>query len=50
MMQDPNFDLSFEADAVKVARAGDVAYERPGLRPVRGAGDGGSRNGVTRGG
>jgi len=27
MMQDPNFDLSFEADAVKVARAGDMAYE-----------------------
>jgi uncharacterized protein (TIGR02246 family) len=27
MMQDPNFDLSFEADDVVVARAGDFAYE-----------------------
>ena len=27
MMQDPNFDLSFEADNVVVARSGDLAYE-----------------------
>jgi uncharacterized protein (TIGR02246 family) len=27
MMQDPNFALSFEADHVVVARAGDLAYE-----------------------
>lgn len=27
MMQDPNFDLSFEADDVVVARSGDLAYE-----------------------
>ena len=27
MMQDPNFDLSFAADNVVVARAGDQAYE-----------------------
>ena len=27
MMQDPNFALSFEADNVVVARAGDLAYE-----------------------
>lgn len=27
MMQDPNFDLSFEADEVVVARSGDLAYE-----------------------
>ncbi len=27
MMQDPNFELSFEADQVKVARSGDLAYE-----------------------
>ena len=27
MMQDPNFDLSFVADKVKVARSGDMAFE-----------------------
>jgi ketosteroid isomerase-like protein len=27
MMQDPNFSLSFEANAVDVARSGDLAYE-----------------------
>jgi len=27
MMQDPNFDLSFAADHVEVARSGDLAYE-----------------------
>ena len=27
MMQDPAFDLSFEADKVVVARSGDLAYE-----------------------
>ena len=27
LMQDPNFDLSFEADNVVVARSGDLAYE-----------------------
>jgi len=27
MMQDPNFDLSFEADKVVVSRSGDLAYE-----------------------
>ncbi|MDX1569689.1 MAG: DUF4440 domain-containing protein [Xanthomonadales bacterium] len=26
-MQDPNFDLSFEADQVVVSKAGDMAYE-----------------------
>ncbi len=27
MMQDPNFDLSFEADKVVASRSGDLAYE-----------------------
>jgi uncharacterized protein (TIGR02246 family) len=27
MMQDPNFNLSFAADKVEVARSGDLAYE-----------------------
>ena len=27
MMQDPNFDLSFAADHVEVARSGELAYE-----------------------
>jgi uncharacterized protein (TIGR02246 family) len=27
MMEDPNFDLSFAADHVEVARSGDLAYE-----------------------
>ncbi|HXV64696.1 MAG TPA: SgcJ/EcaC family oxidoreductase [Vicinamibacteria bacterium] len=32
MMQDPNFDLSFEAEDVVVARASDLAYETGSYR------------------